>query len=121
MKYIKEVAVIFGISMIGEVLNRLLPLPVPAGVYGLFLLLAALLFKIVKVEQVESTGEWLLDTMPLMFVPVSVGLMTSFEELKAIVVPFVAISMLSTFAVMIATGLIADFIIKKKNGKEVEE
>ena len=44
MKYIKESAIIFGITMIGEFLNRLLPLPVPAGVYGLFLLLLLLCF-----------------------------------------------------------------------------
>ena len=42
MKYIKESAIIFGITMIGEFLNKLLPLPVPAGVYGLFLLLLLL-------------------------------------------------------------------------------
>ena len=48
MKYIKESAIIFGITMIGEFLNRLLPLPVPAGVYGLFLLLLLLCTKVLK-------------------------------------------------------------------------
>lgn len=37
MKYLKEVAIIFGITMAGECLNLFLPLPVPAGVYGLFI------------------------------------------------------------------------------------
>ena len=39
MKYVKEAGTIFGMSAAGEILNKLLPLPVPAGVYGLFLLL----------------------------------------------------------------------------------
>ena len=36
MKYVKECLIIFGITLAGEVLNGILPLPVPAGVYGLF-------------------------------------------------------------------------------------
>lgn len=40
MKYVKEIVIIFGITMVGELLNKFIPLPVPAGVYGLFILLA---------------------------------------------------------------------------------
>lgn len=40
MKYLKQAVILFGITMAGEFLNYLLPLPVPAGVYGLFILLA---------------------------------------------------------------------------------
>lgn len=42
MKYVREMAVIFGITLVGEILNLVVPLPIPAGVYGLFLLLALL-------------------------------------------------------------------------------
>ncbi|MFR4580402.1 MAG: CidA/LrgA family protein [Clostridium fessum] len=42
MKYLKEVTIIFGITMLGEFLNYLLPFPVPSGVYGLFILLLLL-------------------------------------------------------------------------------
>ena len=38
MRFVKEAGIICGISAIGEILNALLPFPVPAGVYGLFLL-----------------------------------------------------------------------------------
>ncbi|MEY8337429.1 CidA/LrgA family protein [Lachnospiraceae bacterium 62-35] len=118
MKYVKEIGIIFGASLAGELLNRILPLPVPAGVYGLFLLLAALLTGLVQVKQVDCTGGWLLDTMPVMFVPVSVGLMQSFGELREVLVPFVAISFLSTVAVMAVTGLAAEWIIRKKDRQE---
>ena len=33
MKYVKEIVIIFGITMVGELLNMFIPLPVPAGVY----------------------------------------------------------------------------------------
>ena len=121
MKYVKEIGIIFGISCVGEVLNRLLPFPVASGVYGLFILLAVLLSGVIKVEHVEESGNWLLDTMPLMFVPVSVGLMDSFGELKAVLIPFVAISVLSTLIVMVITGLVAEWIIRRRNRKGGDE
>ena len=65
MKYVKQITIITGMTLAGEALNWLLPLPVPAGVYGLFLMLAALMSGLVKLESVEGTGNFLLDTMSL--------------------------------------------------------
>ena len=74
MKYVRQIGIIWGMTMAGEFLNFLLPFPVPAGVYGLFLLLGALLTGVVKVESVEATGNFLMDIMSMMFIPATVGL-----------------------------------------------
>ena len=66
MKYVKEIVIIFGITMVGELLNKFIPLPVPAGVYGLFILLGGLCSGIIKLSDVEVTGNLLLDLMPVM-------------------------------------------------------
>ena len=50
-------------------LHAVLPLPVPASVYGLVLLLAALTAGVVKLEQVKETGTYLTGIFPLLFVP----------------------------------------------------
>ena len=73
MKYVRQIGIILGITLAGEFLNQILPLPVPAGVYGLFLMLAALMSGVVKMESVEGTGNFLMDTMSMMFVPATVG------------------------------------------------
>ena len=119
MKYLKEIAIIFGITMMGEVLNELIPLPVPAGVYGLFILLGLLCTKIVKLADVAATGNLLLDMMPLMFVPAAVGLLEKYQELTSILVPFVLISAVSTLIVMAVTGKTTEFILhhQKKEDK----
>ena len=72
MKYVKEIVIIFGITMVGELLNKFIPLPVPAGVYGLFILLGGLCSGIIKLSDVEVTGNLLLDLMPVMFIPAAV-------------------------------------------------
>ena len=64
MKYVKEIVIIFGITMVGELLNMFIPLPVPAGVYGLFILLGGLCTKVISLSDVEVTGNLLLDLMP---------------------------------------------------------
>ena len=53
MKIAKELSLILGISTVGEILNQVLPLPVPAGVYGLFLMLLLLSSGVIKLEDVE--------------------------------------------------------------------
>ena len=114
MKHLKAVVVLFGITMAGEFLNALLPLPVPAGVYGLFILLLCLCTGLVKVDEISGVGDFLLDTMPLMFIPAAVGLVDSFAELKAVMLPVLVISVVSTLFVMIVTGKMAQGIIRRK-------
>ena len=124
MKYIKESAIIFGITMIGEFLNTILPLPVPAGVYGLFLLLILLCTGLLKLEDIEATGNFLLDIMPILFIPASVGLIESYDEMKTILVPLIVTCLVSTLVVMGVTGKVTELmvaVLKKKDAKGAGE
>ncbi len=118
MKYLKEIAIIFGITMVGEILNEMIPLPVPAGVYGLFILLGLLCAKVVKLEDVSATGNLLLDLMPLMFIPAAVGLIEKYVELTSILVPFVVISAVSTLIVMTVTGKTTEWILHRQKKED---
>ena len=115
MGHLKGISIIFGITMAGEFLNFLLPLPVPAGVYGLFILLILLCAGAVKEAEVSGVGDFFLDTMPLMFIPAGAGLMNSVDEAKAILVPLTVISVVSTLFVMAVTGKVAQVIIRGKD------
>lgn len=112
MRYVKQVSIIWGFTMAGEILHSLLPLPVPAGVYGLFLLLGALVMGAVRLESVEGTGNFLMDTMTMMFIPATVGLMEYTEQIKEVFVPFAIIVAVSTVAVMAVTGRTAQAVIR---------
>jgi holin-like protein len=75
MKYLSQFLIILGFTFLGEALQRLVPLPIPASIYGLALLFAALCLKIVKVEQVGETGAFLRSLLPLLFVGPAVGIL----------------------------------------------
>ena len=121
MKYMRECVIIFGITLAGELLNLLLPLPVPAGVYGLFLLLILLCSGILKLADIEATGNFLLDIMPILFIPASAGLIESYDAIKVLLVPIVVISILSTITVMVVTGKVTEAMLRltrKKSGPQ---
>ena len=69
MKYVKQFLIIIGISLAGEILKYILPLPIPASIYGMAILFIALLTGIIKLKDVRETGKFLIEIMPLMFIP----------------------------------------------------
>lgn len=113
MKYIYQLFVILLITFIGEMLYRLIPLPIPASIYGLLIMLFCLKTKIVKLEKVKSVSDFLLEVMPLLFVPAAVGLLTAWKELSDILLPIIIITLLTTIIVMVVTGRVTQFIMRK--------
>lgn len=122
MKYVKQFAVIGLITFIGELLNYLLPLPVPASIYGMVLLFVCLKFGIIKLSQVEETADWFLSIMPIFFIVPTVGIMDSFILIKNELIQILTLSVLSTVIVMVVTGWVAQMIMRKdaqkKEGKD---
>lgn len=118
MKYLKQIGIILFISFLGEVLNRIIPLPVAASVYGIVILFLCLNFKIVKISDIKETCKFLIDIMPLMFVPAAVGLIALWDVLKTSWLVYLVITLLSTFIVMIVSGHVTQFIVKRKERAE---
>ena len=120
MKYIRQFCIILGVTCVGEILKYFIPLPIPASIYGLLLMLLLLVTKIVKLEQVKDAGEFLVEIMPVMFIPAGVGLMTAWGQLQPVLLPVLVITVVSTFLVMIVTGKVSDFLIDRKKGQKDE-
>jgi holin-like protein len=117
MKYIRQFLIIIGVSCVGELLNYLIPLPIPASIYGLVIMLGLLISKKLKLKAIKETADFLINIMPIMFIPASVGLIAYWEQLQPFLIPVIVITVLSTIFVMIATGKITDFILKTKEDK----
>jgi holin-like protein len=61
MKYLRQFCIILFVSFLGEMLHIVIPLPVPASVYGLVLMLLALCTGILKQEQVGAAADFLIE------------------------------------------------------------
>lgn len=118
MKYMKQFGIVLVITLVAEFMEKWIPLPVPASIYGLGIMLALLVSGRLKVEEVKGCADFLIEIMPLMFIPAAVGLMDSYHELEGILLPIIVIVVVTTVVVMAVTGKCAQGIIRKKGKRE---
>ena len=113
MKYIKQFLIILAISCMGELLARWIPAPIPASIYGIVLLFVGLVTKIVPYESVKETGHFLIDIMPVMFVPAAAGLLDSWQLLAASWVEYGLLTIVTTVVVMGVAGRVTQRIAER--------
>lgn len=118
MKFVKQLSVIMAVSFVAELMEFLIPIPVAASVYGLVLMLVGLVSGIIPLEKVEGAADFLVEIMPILFVPPTVSIMTSVDEMKQMLVPLCVISVVSTVLIMVITGRVSQSIIRKGRRKE---
>ena len=117
MNYVFQFLRILGFCFLGEVLHALLPLPVPASIYGLVLLLAALRAGVVKLEQVKGAAGFLIAVFPVLFLPGAVGVMELGSLLAEIWLPVMMALVLVTALVMGISGRITQAVIRWKEAR----
>ena len=118
MKYVKQFAIIALMTFLGECLNRLLPLPVPASIYGMVLLFLSLQTGVLKLSQIEETADLLLGVMPIFFISPTVSLMSSIGGIKDSLVGVFVICIVSTMVIMAVVGLVSQAIIRRDRTEE---
>lgn len=120
MALLMEAAIILGVTLTGEMLHALLPLPVPAGIYGMVLMLLLLMSGILKIEKIKRAGSFFIEIMPVMFIPAAAGLMEIVPQLRGALLPIAVVVVITTVIVMAASGLTAQLIIRREAAKEHE-
>ena len=121
MKYLYQFLLILFISFLGELLKILLPFPIPASIYGMVILFVGLLSGIIRLDAVREAGKFLIEIMPVMFIPAGVGLMASWGNLKPVLIPFSIITIVVLITVMVATGQVSQLVIRHAKRKEKTE
>lgn len=119
MKYLSQFMIILGFTLIGETLHRLVPMPIPASVYGLVLLFLALCFGIIKVERVKQAGDFLISVMPVLFVSPMVGIAERWGLIAPHLVPIVLILLSTTALTFGIAGRITQWLIRRGGGGSV--
>ena len=112
MRYVIQLFIIICFSFAGELLHSVLPFPIPASIYGIILLFLALELKLLKVKQIREVSTTLIMSMPVMFVPPAVGLVSSWENIRENWAEYIFITFASTFVVMAAAGWTTQMVIR---------
>ena len=113
MKYLSQFCIILGFTLAGEALQRLLPLPIPASVWGLALLFAALCAGIVKPGQVKDASGFLISIMPVLFVSPAVGIVENWALIRPRLLGIFLLLISTTILTFGISGRLTQFFIRK--------
>lgn len=116
MKYIKQVLIILLFTLLGEVLARVIPFPIPAAIYGIVLMLIALGSGLLKTSQVKETSGFLISIMPVLYVPVCVRILEYWGVISSNLVAILTVTIVSTYLVFAVSGLVTQWLLNKKGG-----
>ena len=117
MKYLNQFLIILGFTLLGEILQRVIPLPIPASVYGIVALFLALCLRLVKLEQVKEAGSFLTSLLPLLFVGPTVNILENWGLIKGALVPIVLLVVASTVITFGISGRIAQILINREDAR----
>ncbi|MBD5154636.1 MAG: CidA/LrgA family protein [Oscillibacter sp.] len=118
MKYLRQAVIIAAITFMAEIIKYFVPLPVPASIYGLILLFVLLKSGALKLEQIEDVGGLLLELMPLLLVPASVSFLTVLDTIQSMLLPVLIMGFVGTMVVMMITGRVSQWVIRRKERKQ---
>jgi len=112
VNYIKQFSIILLFAFLGEILRAVIPLPVPASIYGILLLFLALERRWLAAGDIREAVGFLIQIMPILFVPPAVGIMQAWGVLKPDLGPYLLIVIASTVLVILVTGRFTQFILR---------
>lgn len=119
MHIMGELALIFGICLVGEGVAALLPVAFPASVISMVLLMVLLLTGVVKDRHIQTASHFLVANMAFFFLPSFVGLLEHIDLLKSQLVPLLLIIVLTTPVVYLVTGwTVRLLMLRHRNRKE---
>lgn len=115
MKFLKQFLIIVTVSLLGELLNSIIPLPVPASIYGILIMLFLLITGLLKLGSVKETADFLIAIMPIMFIPAAVGVIQVYGDIKDNLLAYLVVTVVSTVAVMAVSGIVTELVMKMRN------
>ena len=118
MKYIRQFAIIMLFSLLGEICHMIIPLPIPASIYGMVLLFLSLAFKLLKIDAVKETGSFLVSLLPLLFVVPTVGLMGCWELIRDNLWQIALLIVVTTVLTFGVSGLLTKLVHKDGDGHD---
>lgn len=115
MKILLQLAIVFGLCLVGEGIGALLPFAFPASAIAMILLFLCFFFRVLRVRQVEQVSRFLLENMALFFIPAGVGILDCIERVRGAVIPILVICAVSTFVTFTVTAYTVRLTVYFKN------
>lgn len=100
----RALSILFLLQWCGATLTKVLHMPLPGSLVGMLLLLAWLMLRGSLSQELQQTGQVLLQNLMLLFIPFVAGIMVQIKQISAQWFPFLAACILGTAATLITTA-----------------
>ena len=115
MKYLSQVLIILAFTAIGELLAYVIPLPVPAAIYGLVLMFIALSTGLLKAEKIREVSSFLISILTVFFVAPAVRILEYWGVIGPFAAQIIVICVLSTYLVFAVSAIVTQRLAKKED------
>ena len=112
MKYIRQFAIIILFSLLGELCHLMIPIPIPASIYGMVFLFLSLALGLLKVDAVKEAGSFLVGALPLLFVVPTVGLMGCWDLIREDLLQIAILVVITTVFTFGVSGMLTKLFHK---------
>lgn len=117
MNLLRQMFIVCVIFFIGQSIQVLSGIPIPGSVIGMILLFVLMYCNVISVESLKDLADFCLGNLAFFFVPVVVGVVAAKEKILDVVPQLIFIIVLSTSLVMLATGITAQYLLRRKEEK----
>ena len=118
MKILTQLAIVFGICLVGECISAILPFAFPSSVIGMIILFLLMLVKIIKERHIKDVSQFMLKNMAFFFIPVAVSIMDNITYLQGHIMVFLLICIVATLLTFIATSYAVIGVMKLQEKKK---
>lgn len=109
-----QVALLYGFFLVGGWLRDLLHIPLPGSIIGLLMLWGLLAAKVLPLSWVEKGAYVFLSTLPLYFIPATVGVMDYGHVFAGKGMWLIVITIISTIITMAAASAASQWVAKRQ-------
>ncbi|MEA5010697.1 MAG: CidA/LrgA family protein [Angelakisella sp.] len=120
MKIYRQLGIILGVCLTGQLIASIFPFPFPASVAAMLLLFLLLWRGALKLDSLQPVADFLVQNMAILFVPTLVSIMGVFGSVKQFIWPLLAVCIVSTILTGVVTAGVTLLVIRLQNGKKEE-
>lgn len=121
MKYLRQLAIILLLCIVGQLLSVLIGGKVPGNVLSMIVLFLLLLFRVIKVETIEETADFILANMAFFFIPACLGIVESYHLLAGNVIKLLIVCILTTILTSLSAGFTVKYILKLQQARRKKQ
>ncbi|VWL84802.1 CidA/LrgA family protein [Oceanivirga miroungae] len=118
MEIFIQLMYLMAFSLAGDSISKAFGLPIPGSVIGMILLFLSLQFNFLKLEKIETVGNFLVNNLPILFVAAGVGIMTKYDLIEDKIVSFLLICVISTIISIAIIGKTTQVIKRKREARK---